>query len=309
VGVSGGGDSVALLLALHEWSRELGWSLVAAHLNHGARGADSDADARFVADLAASLGIPCRVGNWSAPRPAHFEEDARRARLSWLGEVASSEGAVAVAVGHTREDQAETILHRIARGTGLQGLAGMPARRPLAPGVDLIRPFLGVAREELRETLRRLGQPWREDATNFDRANTRARIRHDVLPLLESAVHPGAGGALVRLGELARRADRLLSRRWEALARRCIAEEREEVVELDRPRLAALGRLDRVEVLRRAWRRRGWPEMGMSRDRWERLASLVRAGKGKVDIGAGVAATATADRLCLVRTHREAPGP
>lgn len=114
---------------------------------------------------------------------------------------------------------------------------------------------------------------------------------------------------MVRLGELAGRAERLLARRWAALARRCIASEREGAVELDRRRLAALGRMDRVEVLRRAWRRRGWPEVGMSRVRWERLATLARAGKGKVDIGGGVTAVATAERLLLEHPGRRSPGP
>ncbi len=100
-----------------------------AHLDHGVRGAAAAADARFVAELAERLGLPCFLGHWRPAREAHFEADARRARFAWLLEVARDRQASAVALGHTCDDQAETILHRIVRGTGLRGLAGMPARR------------------------------------------------------------------------------------------------------------------------------------------------------------------------------------
>src|SRR5436309_8682673 len=142
VAVSGGGDSVGLLRALHEVAPRAGLTLSVAHLDHGARGDASRADASFVADLAGTLGLPFDLGHWAATRPGHFEADARRARYAWLAGVARARGSRHVAVGQTLDDQAETVLHRIVRGTGLRGLAGIPSRRSLAPGVALVRPLL-----------------------------------------------------------------------------------------------------------------------------------------------------------------------
>jgi len=145
VAVSGGGDSVGLLRALHGLGGAFGLRLTVAHLDHGVRGEEAREDARFVAALAGSLGLPFEGGSWSPAREGNFEADARRARYAWLAEVALRRGASAVAVGHTRDDQAETVLHRIVRGTGLRGLAGIPDRRPLAPGVELVRPLLDAS--------------------------------------------------------------------------------------------------------------------------------------------------------------------
>src|SRR3954447_11968021 len=203
VAVSGGGDSVGLLRALHALAPGLGLGLSVAHLDHGARGEAARGDAAFVADLAAALGLPFDLGRWRPGRPGHFEADARRARYAWLVEVARARGASAVAVGHTRDDQAETILHRIVRGTGLRGLAGIPRRRTLAEGVSLVRPLLGVTRAEVRGYLAAIGQPHRDDDSNDDLSRTRARIRHDLLPRLAREYNPRVAEALVRLGELA----------------------------------------------------------------------------------------------------------
>ena len=114
-------------------------------------------------------------------------------------------GAGVVAVGHNRDDQAETILHRILRGTGPRGLAGMPRAgdSPRDPEIELARPLLDVSREQIRDYLQSLGQACREDASNADITRTRARIRHDLLPRLAAEYNPKVAEALVRLGELA----------------------------------------------------------------------------------------------------------
>ena len=194
VAVSGGSDSVGLLRVLHALAAELGLSLTVAHLDHGVRGEASRADAVFVEELAGELGLPCDLGQWQPTRISHFEADARRARYAWLYEVAHARRASAVAVGHTRDDQAETILHRIVRGTGLRGLAGIPERRVLSwdPPVALVRPLLSISRQSIRESLGALGQPYREDASNADLARTRARIRHDLLPRLARNTTPAS---------------------------------------------------------------------------------------------------------------------
>ncbi len=150
--MSGGSDSVGMLLVLHELSRRLALTLSVAHLNHGARGTEGQADALFVSELAASIGLPFDRGDWCPVRDAHFEADARRARYDWLVQVARRRNASVVAIGHTRDDQTETILHRVIRGTGLRGLSGMRAIRRLTTGPMpvLVRPLLEVTREEAR---------------------------------------------------------------------------------------------------------------------------------------------------------------
>ncbi len=201
VAVSGGGDSVGLLRTLCGLSESAGLRLSVAHLDHGARGEAGRADADFVAELATSLGLPFDLGQWRPKRAGHFESDARCARYAWLTEVARARGASAVAVGHTCDDQAETILHRIVRGTGLRGLAGMPSRRQLTtdPPIALVRPLLRVSHAAIREHLAALAQPFREDETNADRTRTRTRIRHDLLPKLVLDYNPRAREALARL--------------------------------------------------------------------------------------------------------------
>ncbi len=205
VAVSGGGDSVGLLRVLHQLAPTAGLRVSVTHLDHGVRGEAARADATFVAELAASLGLPFDLGHWEPARAGHFEADAHRARYDWFARVARSREAGVVAVGHTRDDQAETILHRILRGTGPLGLAGIPARRLLVTDseVHLVRPLLEVSRGEIRDYLRGLGQPCREDASNADLTRTRARIRHDLLPRLAAEYNPKVAEALVRLGKLA----------------------------------------------------------------------------------------------------------
>jgi tRNA(Ile)-lysidine synthase len=301
VAVSGGSDSVGLLRILHALAPELGLALTVAHLDHGVRGEAAQADARFVAELAGSLGLPFELGRWEPFRPAHFESDARRARYAWLEAVARQHDARAVAVGHTRDDQAETILHRILRGTGPKGLAGIPARRRLSAGVVLVRPLLDLTREQIRSYLDDIGQPFRDDTTNADRTRTRARIRHDLLPRLRDEYNPRVADALVRLGRLSSRAGRIIEARAAEVERAVTRRIGSQEIVLDRNALSGLPRYLRSEVLRRSWRRAGWPEAAMSEPRWGRLATLARRRAGRVSIGGHVDAIATATELRLVR--------
>jgi tRNA(Ile)-lysidine synthase len=301
VAVSGGGDSVALLRLLHEASPRLGWVLTVAHLNHGARGEAADSDAGFVADLAVELGLSSEIGQWRPSRAAHFESDARRARYDWLREIALRHDANAVAVGHTRDDQAETVLHRLLRGTGLRGLAGMPTRRRLGGGVMLVRPLLDESRDELHAYLHALGQTYRVDATNADTTRTRSRIRHDLLPKLAAEYNPRIVEALTRLSRLSGQSEGVIHRDAAGLlAATTIRWDREEIV-LDRVALASQPGFLRAEVFRQAWRRAGWPEVGMSQARWRRLAAMARRDRGRVSIGAGVDVLADRATLKLVR--------
>lgn len=212
VGVSGGPDSTLLLYALHALSAERGlnWALHAAHLHHGLRASDADADAAFVQQLADQLGLPMSaeradIRSQIAEHGGSTEEVARQRRYEFLERVALRTGSDCCAVGHHGDDNAETILHRVCRGTGLRGLRGMSDVRAIQPGsrVRLVRPFLPLRRDEIAELCRARQIAFRIDATNESSEFTRGRIRAQVLPLLRDAVNPQVTDALLRLGEQA----------------------------------------------------------------------------------------------------------
>jgi tRNA(Ile)-lysidine synthase len=184
VAVSGGPDSVALLHGLALLARREGWKLQAAHLHHGIRGADADADEDLVRTLSARLGVPLSLRRLDPEhlRGASLEARARRVRYAFLHEVARRTGASRIATGHTRDDQAETVLLRLLRGSGARGLAGIRPRRE--DGV--VRPLILASRAEVIEFLARGGVAFREDATNRDPRFLRNRVRHEVLPLLRA---------------------------------------------------------------------------------------------------------------------------
>jgi tRNA(Ile)-lysidine synthase len=304
--VSGGGDSVAMLRALVEVAPGLGLAPSVAHLHHGSRGEAADLDARFVAGLAEGLGLPFDLGHWRPARPGHFEADARHARYAWLAEVANRRGAGLVAVGHTCDDQAETVLHRIARGTGPRGLAGMPRVRRLAEGVLLVRPLLTSTRLDARSYLDAIDQPWREDESNADRSRTRSRIRHEVLPVL-AGLNPRVSEALLRLSRATREAVAIADDRIAGLARSVLVDVGPGEIGLRRDRLASWPRPVRAEVVRMAWRRAGWPERSMSAARWRRIASMLGQDRGRQAVGEGVDLILSPELARLVPTSATVP--
>jgi len=197
VALSGGADSVALTDALATLAAGKRFRLVAAHLDHGLR-PDSGEDAAFCADLARRLGIPIRtaradVRGRARSDKAGLEDAARRERHAFLRAVRKEEGAVAIVLAHTRDDQAETLLLRLLRGAGSTGLAAM---RPRAG--DVVRPLLGVPRADVLAHLAERGLAWREDATNADPAFLRNRVRHELIPYLESRFNPRIREGLAR---------------------------------------------------------------------------------------------------------------
>jgi tRNA(Ile)-lysidine synthase len=205
VAVSGGADSVALLLVLKEL--EADGALVvagAAHLNHQLRGAEADADEAFCAALSARLGVPfvserVDVAALARAQKRSMEDAGRVARLAFFDRALHALKADAVAVAHTKEDQAETFLLRLMRGAGTRGLAAI---RPRAGRI--IRPLLDVERDALRGYLSSRGETFREDATNADVTIARNRVRHEVIPYLRSHFSPGVTDVLARAAALAR---------------------------------------------------------------------------------------------------------
>jgi tRNA(Ile)-lysidine synthase len=202
VAVSGGPDSMALLHALWEVRERLGIALEVVGVDHGLR-AEARAELDLVEARAAELGLPFHslAADVAAHRRAggvSLQDAARRARLGALAALANERGAARVALGHQADDQAETILYRIVRGTGLRGLRGIPYRR--AP---FVRPLLDVRRAEILRYLRRRSIPFVEDPSNADPRFARARIRHRILPLLAQE-NPRVAEALLALAESAR---------------------------------------------------------------------------------------------------------
>jgi tRNA(Ile)-lysidine synthase len=322
--VSGGPDSVALVRALVAARAS---PLVLAHLNHQLRGADSDADERFVADLHAALRaagaelhlVSARldVAEQARSAGANLEAHARQVRYRWLAEVARAHGLRWVATGHTASDQAETVLHHLLRGTGLAGLRGIASRRLLAPGVEVVRPLLGVTRAEVLAYLGELGQSYREDASNADLQRTRNRIRHELLPHLAERYNPRVAEVLGRLARQADEVCRAEEAEAEALLRAAELPRAGARVVLDAARLAAAPRRLVRAALRSVWAREGWPLGGMSYEVWERLADLAGAGQGASDLPGGVHARRRGRVLQLGRSERRglsslsggAPGP
>ncbi len=224
VAVSGGADSVAQLFLLEKLREALGIRLLVLHFNHQLRGGESDADQQFVSELARGKGLEFIVGHEDVAARAretasNLEDVARKCRYDFFAELVRGGRVTRVSVGHTADDQAETVLAKIIRGTGPTGLAGI---YPAAGHV--VRPLISIRRAELREFLQKRGQTWREDSTNLDESRLRARIRGRLLPMIEqdfqSAIVPHFG----RLAALSREDEAfwaaLVEQRFHELVRR-----------------------------------------------------------------------------------------
>jgi len=312
VAVSGGADSVCLLRVLHTLQRPMQLALFAAHFNHGWRGAESDTDASFVAELCGSLGITLfrRDALLSEDSESRLnatsrvnEETAREERYDFLHRVATDENCRFVAVAHTADDQVETVLHHILRGTGLAGLRGMPLERDF-DGARLIRPLLTLRRTEVESYLAAIGQPFRVDATNADERFTRNRLRHILLPLLREQFNPQVDDALLRLAEQARDATRVLHAVAAELLDEALLELTPTVCRLRRDVLIAAD----PELVRTAlmllWQRAGWPRGKMTREDWRRAAKLVDC-DGAVTLPGGIDVSS---RVGVVGIRREFAG-
>jgi len=214
--ISGGADSVALLLALHAANTahrdSLGVGLTAVHVHHGLRGEEADADQRFVEALCARLNLPLQLHHASVPdriaqrraagAPETIEEAARAIRYDLFATLLASGHADSILTAHTLDDQAETVLMKLLRGAWTEGLSAIHPILTLPKG-KILRPFLSTRRSDIEAFLHRSGQPWRDDSSNTDTAFTRNRIRHELLPQLRT-YNPNLDQTLANLAELAR---------------------------------------------------------------------------------------------------------
>ncbi|MDX1964903.1 MAG: tRNA lysidine(34) synthetase TilS [Pirellulales bacterium] len=284
VAVSGGADSVALLrlLLASGHSRQKLW---VGHFDHKLR-PESAEDAQFVKSLAATLEVPFEWGQDNVREAAIMAGDgveaaARQARYGWLRGTAERLGARYVLTGHTADDQAETILHRLLRGTGWRGLAGIRRVRDLGPAVSLVRPLLEFRHADLTEYLQSIPQTWREDATNQERQFMRNRIRLDLLPQLAEVYNPEISQLLHQLGTACQGLEEIVDQELARVYARvvsCQAPGSRYLV--DAATILGNGTATEnqfllQECLARLWRMAEWPRQEMTSRHYQELAEYV----------------------------------
>jgi tRNA(Ile)-lysidine synthetase-like protein len=305
VAVSGGPDSVALVhfLARH-LERARGPELVVGHVDHGLRGEESAADAASVRELATSLGLR-HLESRARLEAGASEEASRRARYDALREMAASCGADRVATAHTADDQAETVLLRLARGAGLRGLSGMPGRG-VVRGVKVVRPFLGVTREQVLEYLARHGLPFRTDSTNLSSRAARNFVRREIVPRMRERVNPRVREAILRAAGAIREANAFL----DAEARRAfpalVSTRARGEIRLDAGALLGYPKALRTYLLRLAVQELTGAARDLATTHINSLLSLARSGRGKsVSLPGGLRARREHDRIVLTLGNSE----
>jgi tRNA(Ile)-lysidine synthase len=273
VGVSGGPDSMALLHLLKHLARDPDWRLTlhVAHFNHRLRGTAAEEDAAFVQAAADDLSLPCTIDSRDISALADeeggsVEEVARRERYAFFERVCIQVGAQVVAVAHHADDQAETVLHRILRGTGIRGLCGIRPSRQLSPTspVRLIRPLLRWHRQALLDYLDDNGIPYREDETNLQNVSLRNRIRNVLLPQLEGEVNPQVRDALIRLAEQAQWHEQFLRETAHRMFETLIIGRTDQELVLNADALARKSRSVQTELVRLAYVSFGLGEQDLS---------------------------------------------
>lgn len=279
--VSGGADSMAMLHAvvLEKASSD---RICVAHLNHGLRGEASDADQQLVEEYCEKLKVPCIVKKLSAAdwrwdeegRIIAMEATARTLRYEWLFAQAAQHQYETLLTAHHANDQAETLLHNLLRGTGFKGLRGIAGRKRVSEKLLLLRPLLSITRTEIQAYLEKHQIPYRVDASNNDTEYTRNFIRQHVMPLLYE-VNSSTVEHLSRVSSIVRQFQRDTSRRAKRLLLRLEKPRSGSVVILD----AKLGQVPLflfVEVMQQLAKREGWPTGRLTQSHYKRLRSLFR---------------------------------
>ncbi|MFZ0212656.1 MAG: tRNA lysidine(34) synthetase TilS [Candidatus Acidiferrales bacterium] len=321
VAVSGGADSVALLRLLEELRNEIGFTLCALHFNHQLRGAESDADENFVKTLAGALNLECvavreDVGAVADRNNWNLEDAGRRLRYEFFERMAARGMVTRIATAHTADDQAETVLTRLLRGTGLTGLCSIYPVRD-----RVVRPLIEVRRADLRDYLGQIKQEWREDATNMDTQRLRARVRHQLIPELERDFSSAIVDKLCDVTRLARDEESFwmafTEERYRALASRTANGASVKVAELLRPiPMSPAGSEDKKQSSYRALTGRLVRRLyaGVAEDKGqlslthvERVIHLATAGSSgqRIELPGRVIAERQFDRLTFSRADTE----
>ncbi len=317
VGLSGGADSVALLAALVQLNESgLRAQLIVGHLDHGLR-SQSQSDCQFARELTEqfSLEFVCRrvdVKALAAQAGVGIEEMARHERYEFFQSVAQDKGVDRVAMGHHGDDNVETILFRIIRGTHLRGLSGIPIRRRLGSGsIEVIRPLLETRSDEIRQYLSRRCLGWREDHTNTDLQYRRNFIRAELLPLIRDRLNLRVDEAVLRLGQSAAQVEDFIS----SLARSALADAIRpdktgpDKIALDAGKLAGQHFLVRTNAIRTALERIGAPMQSVTNERFCEMDGLVTGESGSpITLAGGFKVALQDDLLVISKLHQPSSG-
>ena len=315
IGVSGGADSMALLFSLAELSKlQESSSVAVAHVEYDLR-PEASCDREFVVEHAKQLGFPCYWKKFCVQEASNAQQGvgteavARQLRYDFFTQLAFEIGARHVAVGHTCDDQAETILHRLLRGTGLGGVVGMAGARELCEGVSLVRPMLKIRRQKPREYLKAIGQEWREDESNNQIYFARNFLRHHVLAEAESGPYPAAIEALVRFGEQACAETSSRLRIIEALIEKSIEQKSDGEILIHQKRVGDDPDI-MPEALIEIWKRKGWPRQDLSSRHLKQLTEMIFCDSSTkntvpnaVDLPGGIHARLTSNSLSIQRNE------
>ena len=291
--VSGGADSMSLLHATCQLWPERKEQMVVAHVNHQLRGSRSTADAEFVGEITETLGLElvtltCDVRRLKETSGGSVEEVARRSRYQLLQDTALSKGFGSVVCAHHQDDQAETVLHNIIRGTGLRGVAGMSLARPMCEGVLLIRPMLKFNRRTIEAFLLCQQLAWCVDESNASDEFTRNRIRRHLMPLLAKDYNPQVVSSLTRLASHARDVEEQVRQAAQRCVDDVVLELQPDICRLDRTKLALWPASVVRASLRLIWDHQSWPQQDMTQTHWTDLTSSLRNTDQKPDACPGV---------------------
>ena len=304
IGLSGGADSVALLMTLLPDIREGRIAAEAVHVNHGLRGTESDGDEKFCRELCEREGIPLTV--YRADLQGKTDEDsARKARYGFFREKYKAFKADGLILAHHADDQAETFLMRLTRGAGPEGLECMREDETVED-IRILRPMLRIRREEIRTALTEDGTGWREDSTNTDTAYLRNRVRQELIPALEAISESAVDKICRTAGMIAADNDVL-----DAAAEKLLRENAKGSI-LNAAAITAEPEAVRRRVLRKWWNAEGpaLEEHALSAAQTEALTALLDVTKGKINLPGGVYAVRTGKHLILRSSEKEeAPEP
>jgi tRNA(Ile)-lysidine synthase len=283
--LSGGADSVALFRLLMSTQKQSRINVFVLHINHQLRGPESIQEAEWVRDLCAQWLIPLKIVEWTEMmsdasvgeepvRVSGMEEKARNFRYAHYELAAREWNCSHVLMAHHANDQVETVLHRLFRGTGLTGIAGIPDSRPLspsAPDIQLVRPLLSITKHELLRYLNEHEQGFCQDSSNSNSDYTRNFIRQELIPTLESRINPRVTDAILRLAEQAGQWNGYLQQTAQQSLATCMLDLHEEIVRLDRVQLHALHPMVLREVWIQLWKMKQWPLQGMNAQHYQQL--------------------------------------
>ncbi|MDR2757072.1 MAG: tRNA lysidine(34) synthetase TilS [Planctomycetaceae bacterium] len=312
VAVSGGADSMSLLHFLAQYESHPK-RLAAAHVNHCLRGEESDADADFVRHSVAGYGLQYfehRIApeEWNTNKYGSLEAAARKIRYDFLTRTAEHIGFRYVATAHSADDQTETVLHRMIRGTGISGLAGITKMRQLNPAVTLIRPLLNIRRYDIIAYLEKLGKPFRTDSTNSKNHFTRNRIRNLLLPILRKEFNPKVDDAIERFAYLAAENAEVLDELIDEIFEKAILQQTPNEIILDSSKLQSYQISTLREFFVRLWKRKGWSMRHLGFEQWELFVAFFCSATGRYEMRGSVIAEHNGKHFILRRVAANSEG-